>query len=168
MISVEPNWNQVVSDLSPGLYKYFQSRVSKTLSDDLTQECLLRLYRKYTDGDFNASKGSLRMFAYGIARFVLLEALKTKNHEELESDLISDDSSLESDLLKKQIAFNLRKGIQQLSPIQQECLCLMMDEQLSMEQIAIIAGIPINTVKSHIFRSKEQLKVHLSPMMEDT
>ncbi len=171
MAFFEPNWTQVVNDLGPSLYKYFQARCGLGLADDLTQECLLLLYRKHQSNDYDATRGNLRMFAYGIAKFLVLESLRKQSVNKSDSDdhlkNIAADATLDETIGTSQNQRMIRKAIETLSPIQQECLYLMMDDELSMDQIASVCGIPTNTVKSHIHRAKTELKEILSPLMED-
>jgi RNA polymerase sigma factor (sigma-70 family) len=163
----EPPCDQVVRDLGPSLFKYFQGRAGQIAADDLTQECLLRLFRKCRGGEWNESLGSLRMFAYGIARNVALEFQRIPVFSEQGLDQVLEPHSMEEAMDEKWAQRRLRLAIQELAPIQQECIFLMMDEELSMEQIAGVVGVPVNTVKSHIHRAKLSLKEKLSPEVED-
>ena len=67
------NWDKVVRDLSPGLYRFFNLKTDAVHASDLVQETLLRLYRKVAEGGFDPSLGKLNSFAYGIAFKVQLE-----------------------------------------------------------------------------------------------
>src|SRR4051812_42322449 len=72
-------WQTIIADLGPGLLNYFCAVTPRHVASDLVQEVFLRLVVKIRDGQFDFTKGSPRMFAYGIARFVRLEALKSKS-----------------------------------------------------------------------------------------
>lgn len=159
------NWNQVVSDIGPRLYRYFCGSFSPQTASDLTQETLIRLIKKNDDGHFDPSKGSLIMLAYGIARMVRLEAWKSAPPEEVFAnpsdfdDRVShpiDQNLLESNLLL------LRSSIAELSEPQRQIVLLHIDEDLTLQQISELMKIPLNTVKSHIHRAKETLRKKLN------
>ncbi len=77
-------------------------------------------------------------------------------------DLVDDDSAL--DILAEhqpditdQVS-HLRWAIARLKPIEQEIILLMIDEDSSLAQIAVILNMPVGTVKSHVHRAKENLR----------
>lgn len=158
------DWNEIVERLGPRLYNYFIRRGFLKDTDDLTQDVFSRLYQKITDGAFDKAKGSLDAFAFGIARFVALE-----NHQNSQIYLMGDDfdwddivdspeSNLESSYQRHQTIELFLKEIKNLNPVQQEVLTLYMDNELKLEDIALLMKLPVGTVKSHLFRAKEKLK----------
>ncbi len=171
MAFFEPDWTHVVNDLGPSLYKYFQARCGLRIADDLTQECLLLLYRKHQAKEFDPARGNLRMFAYGLAKNLVLESFRRdasrSQHTDDELSKLTSESSLDEGIAARQKQILIRNAISTLAPVQQECLYLMMDDELSMDQIATVCEIPTNTVKSHIHRAKTTLKEILSPLMEN-
>ncbi len=162
----------MVQDLSPALYRYFGASFPLSLAEECVQETLIRLVQKIDNGDYDASRGSIRMYMYGIAHFVKLEA--KRNHSNLflhghDSEFVhQDNSDLHQNLEQKQNLEALRNAIQQLSEIQQEVLHLYLDEELTLEAIGTLLNLPSGTVKSHIFRAKENLKELLAKYMEET
>jgi RNA polymerase sigma-70 factor, ECF subfamily len=57
----------------------------------------------------------------------------------------------------------LRRAVSQLSEEQREVLLLREYEQLSYDEIASLLRIPLNTVRSRLFRARMELKTLLSP-----
>ena len=57
--------------------RYFVAKYPRAQAADLVQEVLLRLVRRYRDGAIDPSRGNLAMFAFGIAKNLRLEMLKT-------------------------------------------------------------------------------------------
>ena len=57
----------------------------------------------------------------------------------------------------------LRRALQQLDPAHREVLLLREFEQLSYDEIAGVLRIPVNTVRSRLFRGRVELKALLSP-----
>jgi RNA polymerase sigma-70 factor (ECF subfamily) len=156
-------WNQIVDDLGPRLYRYFCARFSKEQSDDLTQETLIRLLRKVEEKKFDPARGNMAMFTFGIAHFVALETKIDRIHEPIESwqDQIvieTNDEILESDQKT-----DLREAIRTLSNDEQSVLTLMMDQELKVCEISTLLSMPEGTIKSHVSRAKEKLKRILNP-----
>ncbi len=158
MANTEPDWQQIVNDVGPCLYRYFCGVFSPTQASDLVQESLIRLVKKYRNGEFEPAKGTVKSYAFGIARFVRMEAKK----DIPAFDLVDDDSAL--DILAEhqpditdQVS-HLRWAIARLKPIEQEIILLMIDEDSSLAQIAVILNMPVGTVKSHVHRAKENLR----------
>ncbi len=152
------NWDGIVETLGPKLYRYFCARFEDVVSDDLTQETLVRLVSKVNSGEFDHSKGTLEMFAFGIARFVRLEELKRNHHSDYEdSNNIDPQGLLEESLEKSNEIVLLRRGISSLSEPEQEIILLMVDQDWGHQQISQHMNMPIGTVKSHVHRAKKNI-----------
>jgi RNA polymerase sigma factor (sigma-70 family) len=155
----EIHWEPVVDDIGPRLYRYFCARFSPEQADDLSQECLLRLVRKAKDGGFDPQKGSLRMLAFGIAHFLVLETARAPRFEKLEAEELANQSedTLETKYIEKEQACQLRNAIRQLTPIEQEVITLVLDQALTLTDIGAILNTAEGTVKSHVHRAKKKL-----------
>ncbi len=164
------DWERTIDDLGTRLYRYFCSRCQEMDAADLTQETLGRLFRKVEDKHFDSSKGNLAMLSFGIARFVALEfrqdQKKTPWRES--SDPHSPESALSLEIRDESFDLEeifaqterkviLRKAILQLSEMEQEIICLMIDEDIGPSEIAKILDQAEGTVKSHIHRAKARL-----------
>ncbi|WP_413289771.1 RNA polymerase sigma factor [Bdellovibrio sp. HCB337] len=152
------DWDEVVEDLGPRLFKYFCVRFSSEQADDLTQETLIRLVRKVEDGKFDPDKGTLKMLGFGIAHYVALET-KPSSHESIEDweETLEIDTNLEQMTIEKDAAFKVREHFKNLSAIEQQILSLSVDEDLHLHEISMILQVPEGTVKSHIFRAKKKI-----------
>jgi RNA polymerase sigma-70 factor (ECF subfamily) len=154
----DPNWQDAVNELAPSLYRYFLGSFAAAQASDLVQETLIRLVQKHRSGEFRSEQGSLKSYAFGIARFVRLEGLK----DDPGFDLVEDESSLdikgaEAPDHNDQVA-HLRWAIRQLKPSEQEIILFMIDGELQIAEISQLIDMPIGTVKSHIHRAKENLR----------
>ncbi|MGZ3744597.1 MAG: RNA polymerase sigma factor [Pseudobdellovibrionaceae bacterium] len=156
MKQLEPDWHQIVNDLGPCLYRYFCGIFPQSQASDLVQESLIRLVQKHRNGEFSSSRGSLKSYTFGIARYIRLEAQKDRP----EFDLVEDEASLDVPGEPKDLfeTAHLRWAIRQLKPIEQEIILLMIDTESSLEEIAVGLNLPIGTVKSHVHRAKENLR----------
>lgn len=98
----------------------------------------MRLVQKIEGGHYNSERGSLRMYSYGIAHFVKLEAMRNNprsNEPEAIHTLAHESSNPHHDLEQKQSLLALRKAILQLSELQQQVLHLYLDDQLTLDEI---------------------------------
>jgi DNA-directed RNA polymerase specialized sigma24 family protein len=57
----------------------------------------------------------------------------------------------------------VREGLQKLDDTEREILMLREYEQLSYGEIAEVLQMPLNTVRSRLFRARMALKEHLAP-----
>jgi len=155
------DWENLVADIGPRLLRYFSLTFGPALADDLVQETLIRLLQKVREGKFDPRKGNARMYAFGIAHFVRVEARRRGPVEE-PIELASGAPGPDEMIGAEQTRRRLRAAIATLSEAQQQVLALYLDEELSLEQIGAILDMPAATVRSHLHRSKELLKHKLS------
>lgn len=153
------DWDKVVEDLGPRLFRYFCVRFSNEQADDLTQETLIRLVRKVEDGKFDPDKGTLKMLGFGIAHYVALESKQLDHHDPLEDwdETLSADIDLEKIMIMKDAALKVRELMKNLSGSEQQVLSLFVDEDLTFSEISAVLQMPEGTIKSHIFRAKQKL-----------
>jgi len=156
----ELDWDALVKDLGPRLYRHFCVRFRSDQADDFTQETLLRLVRKIREGKWDATRGTIQMFAFGIAHYVALENREPRSSpDSIEDwqDSLLDSTDLERFTITKQMALQVRQCISQLSEMEQQVLALLVDQELSLNEIACILQCPEGTIKSHVFRAKKKL-----------
>ncbi len=154
-----------VAELGPALLRYFSAAGPREVAADLTQECLVRLLDKLQAGAFDPARGHLRMYAYGIARRVRLEAAKRHFRSGNETLGESDWESLpdpqpgaEARLAEHERSRALRRALARLPDPEGEILRLHLDRELGLTEIAGILELNLNTVKSHIYRAKARLR----------
>lgn len=167
-MALEIDWNTIAARLGPRLYSYFHRRGFFMQAADLTQETLLRLLEKVEGNEFDPDLGRLEQYAFGIARFVGMEQSKKSAESWANVDYLqlAEEEKLEGNLQRQQHAKALRAAIQELSEVQREVLWLILDEDLKLEEVAMIMEVPLGTVKSHVHRAKEQLKMKLNKIWE--
>lgn len=130
----------------------------------------MRLVAKVESDQFSPTKGSLIQYAFGIAHFVAQENLKRCQNEvkkyspEIVLENLEDTQKLtqEDHFFKHEDFKELKQALTQLSSVEQDILSLLIDRDTSLLDISNIVGLPLNTVKSHIRRSKFKLKAILS------
>jgi RNA polymerase sigma factor (sigma-70 family) len=154
---MDRDWNALVEDLGPKLFRYFRARFSYELASDLVQETLIRLVQKTNDGHFDPARGNLRMYAYGIAHFVALEAQKLPPMETADADRPTAEH-VEEELMNRQRSEQMRRALQKLDSVQVQIISLMIDEEMTLADIGVLLEMPAGTVKSHVHRAKERLR----------
>jgi RNA polymerase sigma-70 factor (ECF subfamily) len=135
---------------------------SQAAAEDVTQECFLSLMR---GAAFDSSRGNLRTYLFGIARNLVLRRLRINARE---AEAAADAPALIdllSDLLAAERSELIASAIAQLPILQREALVLFTFHELSLDQIAQIAGIDTGAVKSRLHRARESLRAALSPLL---
>jgi RNA polymerase sigma factor (sigma-70 family) len=135
---------------------------------ELCQEAFLRVHRHLRQYRFESP---LRSWIGQVAYSVAVRRLKRKQipltEPEGETDAdsvlagVSDGFDLEAAYADAELVAHLRAGIDQLSPVQRAVLTMYHLEEMSIGEIATIVGLPEGTIKSHLFRARARLRVHL-------
>jgi RNA polymerase sigma factor (sigma-70 family) len=135
------------------LYGFFRRRLeSKERADDLMQETFLAVIRATARYQ---PRALVRTYLYGIA-LKLLAAERRREHRSEAPSPISEDPTLDQTLWVKQ-------ALDKLDASEREILMLREYEQLSYQEIAELLRLPLNTVRSRLFRARMALKHYLEP-----
>jgi RNA polymerase sigma-70 factor (ECF subfamily) len=133
------------------LYGFFRRRLpTAERAEDLTQETFLAVihaaarYRQLAQ---------VRTYLYGIA-LKLLAAERRKHREEILPDSFPEPVLNPS----AETALSVRELLEKLDPGEREILMLREYEQLSYAEIAELLRLPVNTVRSRLFRARLALK----------
>lgn len=128
-------------------------------AEDLAQEVFLRLYRKLA---VLQSDTHLRFWLRQVTSRLAIDRLRREPRHELvpitEDLLLVSESATGDPLLQRQ----LRGLIAQLPASARAVVLLRYQEDLDPAEIARTLAMPINTVKSHLKRSLEQLRERLA------
>ena len=68
--------------------------------------------------------------------------------------------------MRKALAEAIREAVKELPYNFAVCLDLYFFYDFPYNEVAVITGLPVNTVKSHIFRAKKLLKKKLEPIIQ--
>lgn len=106
--------------------------------------------------------GRLRAWIFGIARRVVMDRLREKYAEPArvspdDVDLAAADDAID---LREELAL-LQEELARLPVPEREVLVLFYLEELTLLEIAEVAGIPAGTVKSRLFRARRALRDQL-------
>ena len=141
------------------VYRFVLRLVSDpTLAEDLISEVFLDVWRQA--GRFEA-RSAVSTWLLAIARFKALSALRKKPEAELSDEMaeaIEDTSDTpEATLQKKDKGAALRECLKSLSPEHREVVDLVYYHEKSVEEVAMIVGIPEATVKTRMFYARKKL-----------
>jgi RNA polymerase sigma-70 factor, ECF subfamily len=138
------------------LWGFLARRVeSAARAEELHQDVFLALLqgsRKYEP------RSSFRSYLFGIAYNVLL-ASRRKDRLRATEPLSDDPPASAPD---PEAALWVRRALETLDPEQRDIVMLREYEQLSYQEIADILKIPLNTVRSRLFRARMDLRTALS------
>lgn len=140
------------------LYGFFRRRLDNPArAEELTQECFLALIRNAARYE---PRASFRSYLYGIA-INLASAEWRKSGREVEQADNHDCAAREGN---SDAALWVRGALEHLEKTDREILMLREYEQLSYSEIAGILRLPLNTVRSRLFRARMALKEKLMPV----
>ena len=153
--------------LVPDIKKYYMSvGLNLETSEDLSQEVFIKMIENYAHK--KESKKNLRSLMYEVAKNArndyfrkLYRIPKLKSLEEVDYYLV-DNVEVESTVLKNLESSELKDKIELLSPLKQKILELKYSFDFSYQEIAEIMNLELGTVKSQLFRAKEELKTLIS------
>ena len=135
------------------LYGFFRRRLdSSERAEDLTQETFLAVIRATSRYE---PRASVRTYLYGIAMKLLWAERRKQGRNAPATDATVECAADE--------VLWVRQAMEKLDSSEREILMLREYEQLSYEEIAKLLLLPVNTVRSRLFRSRLALKNHLEP-----
>jgi RNA polymerase sigma-70 factor (ECF subfamily) len=136
------------------LYGFFRRRLeSRSRAEDLTQEVFLAVMRAASRYE---PRALVRTYLYGIALKLLFAERRLKHRD-------AGTAAEPSIASRPDQALWVREALDRLDANDREILMLREYEQLSYGEIAELLRIPLNTVRSRLFRSRMALKSFLEP-----
>lgn len=131
---------------------------NESVAEDLISEVFLDVWRQASRFE---GRSAVSTWLLAIARFKALSALRRRPDEELDdetAEAIEDQSDdPEVSVQKKDMSEVLRKCLEALSPEHREVIDLVYYHEKSVEEVAMIVGIPENTVKTRMFYARKKL-----------
>jgi RNA polymerase sigma-70 factor, ECF subfamily len=131
---------------------------NEALSEDLVNEVFLDVWRQ---ADRFEARSQVSTWILAIARNKAMSAMRRRPEDELNEDalaLIADPSDDPAEILEKvERSDLLRRCLDQLSPAHREIVDLVYYHEKSVEEAAVITGIPAATVKTRMFYARKQL-----------
>jgi RNA polymerase sigma-70 factor, ECF subfamily len=139
------------------LYGFFRRRLAaKDRAEDLAQETFLAVIRAAVRYE---PRAMVKTYLYGIAlKLLAAERRKLSGNE----PQIDDDHEPAEDGPSDN-ALWVRQALEKLDSSEREILMLREYEQLNYVEIGELLRLPVNTVRSRLFRARMELKSFLEP-----
>jgi RNA polymerase sigma-70 factor (ECF subfamily) len=157
----EESFADLFSAFTPQLVAFFRSRgCPLALSEDLTQEVMLTVYRKAAQ---IRDRSLFRAWLFKIARNALCRQYGKQSREVETVDLANVVGSLVASSNKPAgtSAFEFHAWMAFLESSEREALTLRFVEEWEYHEIAAAKNIPIGTVQWRVFNAKKKLAPHL-------
>ena len=179
-VGAEPTDAELMSRMATGdgeafaaIFRRYQATVyrfsrqmlaAKDAAEDITQDAFIALAQNA--GRFDAMRGSLTTYLYGIARNLILQRhRRDRLRSEVDLDAIADEEltavSASGDpleaLSRSQLVQHLRAAILRLPVHYREAVVLCELHGLSYEDAAAIARCPLGTIRSRLSRGRQML-----------
>ena len=146
----------------------FAYRLSQSteIAEEITQDCFISLLQAPQRFTPDVRRASLRTYLCAIARNLAFKRLRSAEHEtaldEWAENLAAPaDGEPLQQVLAAEISEAVRQAVAALPLLQREALILFEYEDLSLAEIAEVAGVDVNTVKSRLHRARERLRATL-------
>jgi RNA polymerase sigma-70 factor, ECF subfamily len=169
-------------ELLDGLIERYQYRLFRYLvyisgnrenAEDLFQETWVRVLNRGHQYD---GKSKFETWLFAIARHLVIDLHRRKRPQSLEALMEAEEnpiqvpaggaSALDLATAREEQA-GLLESLNRLSTILREVLLLRFQEDLKLEEIAVVIAAPVGTVKSRLYRGLEQLRELLKERSHD-
>ena len=152
----------VVRALSPPLHAYLARRAGSD-ADDLLAETWLRAYAARRT--YDAARGSVRVWSFGVARHVLLahwRRVVDLPHDSAAHEETTDPwADVDDRLAAAAVAPALRGAIAELPAVERELLLLVAWDGLTPTEAAAVVGVPAPTARTRLFRARQRIRERL-------
>ena len=146
------------------IYGFFRRRLEHPArAEELAQECFLALLQNVQRYE---PRASFRSYLYGIATHLVAAERRKAGREVVENEKLDDRAAGGNAAGNHDAGIWLRKALGHLEPSEREILMLREYEQLSYGEIAAVLRMPVNTVRSRLFRARAALKNQLMPVKD--
>jgi RNA polymerase sigma factor (sigma-70 family) len=139
------------------LYGFFRRRLEDSArAEDLTQETFLAVVQATSRYE---PRARVRTYLYGIA----LNLVAAERRKRGKGDLGTESAREPGSAASPDPSIWVRDALEKLAPVERDILMLREYEQLSYSEIADVLRLPVNTVRSRLFRSRMSLRQYLEP-----
>ena len=154
-------FDSLVKRYQGGVRRFLTSLASgdEMLADDLAQETFIKAYTSLATYKKQANFGS---WLYRIAYNVFYDYIRSRK----ETCLMDDADSVVDELYQtppseSYVVSDINEAMKLLRTAERTCITLHLMDDLTIDRIVEITGMPEGTVKSHLARGKEKLITYL-------
>lgn len=130
-----------------------QTLGDEDLSDDLAQETFLKAYTNLASFK---NLSSFSTWLYRIAYNIFYDYIRCRK-ETAGLDDWEIDATYQTEQRPVGEQMDVYQGLSQLKDAERTCITLFYMEDLPIDKIAVVTGMPAGTIKSHLSRGKEKL-----------
>jgi RNA polymerase sigma-70 factor (ECF subfamily) len=140
------------------VYGFFRRRLENPArAEELAQETFVAVLRGIERYE---PRATFRTYLYGIAMKILMAERRKSARRESSAATAVDPS--EGSCVEE--AIWVQRAIEQLDADHRDILLLREYEQLTYDEIAVLMRLPVNTVRSRLFRARTALRAFLLPL----
>ncbi|GIF43799.1 RNA polymerase sigma factor [Actinoplanes xinjiangensis] len=151
---------------APHIHRYLARRLGDQAADDLVAETFLTAFRRR--GTFRADQRDARPWLYGIATLLIAqhrrdEVRRLRLHQAVpaERDTSCHADRVAADVTAAALRSVLTSALADLADGDRDVLLLVVQEELTYEQVAAALDIPVGTVRSRLHRARTVLRAAL-------
>jgi RNA polymerase sigma-70 factor, ECF subfamily len=151
----EPAFTELFLRYRERVWAFFRRRMNDAAqAEELAQETFLAVLR---GAQRYEPRATFRAYLFGIA-FNILAAHRRKSANDQKSTSVAPDEMAAPAGTNQEDALCVRQAVERLEGGEREVLMLREFEELSYEEIAKILYVPLNTVRSRLFRARMALR----------
>lgn len=173
------DFDTVVALYQPRVFRFLLANLrDRDAAETLTQETLLRAWSARDSFREDCSLGTwLIRIALNLARdhtrtgrfrFWKRAEANAFSADDLASELPARERSAESQLIAREQVVSICQTVEGLSARQRTIFLLRFLEEMEIPQIASVTGLPLGTVKSHLYRAIHIVRTQHNPAAKET
>lgn len=153
-----PAFEELFARYRDGLYGFFRRRLpSAARAEELTQDTFLAVLKAQVRYE---PRAAVRSYLFGIAWNLVCAERRRAGRETGRAAEMVVGGSVEASVWVREALAKLEEG-------EREILMLREYEQLSYEEIAALLKMPVNTVRSRLFRARMAMRALLEPAVRE-
>ena len=147
-------FEELIRTWSPALLAHLRRVAGSQAADDLAQDVWIRMLRAIASLREGAK---LKPWLFGIAHHVMMDHLRLR-YAQADVQGWASDTGQEEFGEREELLSLLEARLAALPVTERETLTLFYLEDLSLAEIGRVQGVPEGTVKSRLFRARNQLR----------
>lgn len=158
---------ELIRDYKDGLIFYLNSFTCNIhTAEELAEETFVKLFTRKPPFKADKNGSSFKTWLYTIGRntaFDYLRSIRRRRQvsEEEYVQLAAEEDSLEHSYIREEQRITLHKAMAKLKPQYRQILWLVYFEELSHKEAARIMKKPVGSIKTLVFRARQELKGQL-------
>lgn len=156
--------DELLKELKPEIQRIVSYRISNPEdAKDITQEVMIRIFRHVHRFYGSSPEAPIKAWVNQIIKNLCIDYHRRKREYFPidEAYFLSSRENIEKQFENLEFELKLKQALTQLPSYHRNAFVLKYFENKSLEEIASLLNVPINTAKSYIHRAKKSLQGHL-------